>query len=376
MRAEEDRPSLRERLAAWRVRLVADPRFQRFCASVPGLRGVARAKASALFDIAAGFVYSQVYVACVRLDLFAMVSRRPATAAEIAARCELDPEGAARLLAAAAAIGLLQERGGRYALADLGAAMLGNPGAAAMALHHHLLYADLADPVAMFRKGRGETALSRYWAYARSDDPAALHQADVAGYTALMAASQSLVADDILDAYPFGRHRALIDVAGGDGAFLRRAAARFPRLALTLVDLPPVAAIAAGRMAQAGLPADRVRIHGADARAGGLPGGHDVATLVRILHDHDDDGARAFLAAAHGALEPGGALVVAEPRADAGETRTMGDAYFGVYLYAMGSGRPRSAAAIAALLKDAGFRNIRPLPTKRPLLVGVVAAQK
>ncbi len=35
-----------------------------------------------------------------------------------------------------------------------------------------------------------------------------------------MAASQPLVADEILDAYPFARHRCLLDVGGGDGSFL------------------------------------------------------------------------------------------------------------------------------------------------------------
>ncbi len=57
-------------------------------------------------------------------------------------------------------------RDGRFALADLGAAVIGNPGIAAMVEHHALLYADLADPVALLRGETGRTRLASYWPYA------------------------------------------------------------------------------------------------------------------------------------------------------------------------------------------------------------------
>ena len=50
--------------------------------------------------------------------------------------------------------------------------LLANPGIEAMVEHNALLYHDLADPVAFLRDPQRETALSRYWAYARADDPA------------------------------------------------------------------------------------------------------------------------------------------------------------------------------------------------------------
>ena len=56
-----------------------------------------------------------------------------------------------------------------------------------------------------------------------------------------MTASQPLVADEILDAYPLSRHRCLLDVGGGEGAFVTRAAERTPALRCILFDLPAVA---------------------------------------------------------------------------------------------------------------------------------------
>ena len=50
------------------------------------------------------------------------------------------------------------------------------------------------------------------------------------------------------------------------------------------------------------------------------------------------------------------------------------DAYFAFYLLAMGSGRPRSADTLAALLRAAGFDRVRLLPTSQPMLVRVMLA--
>ena len=81
-----------------------------------------------------------------------------------------------------------------------------------------------------------------------------------------------------------------------------------------------------------------------------LPHGADVASLIRVLHDHDDELVRVILAAIHDALPPRGVLLVAEPMAGAPGAEPMGEAYFGFYLLAMGRGRPRSASEIAAHL--------------------------
>ena len=163
-----------------------------------------------------------------------------------------------------------------------------------------------------------------------------------AAYSELMSQTQALVAETILDAYPFARHRRLLDVGGGEGAFLATAAERAPRLALTLFDLPPVAARARAKFAALGL-SGRVEAIGGDCLRDPLPQGADVVSLVRVLHDHDDESARALLAAVRRALPPGGVVVVAEPMAGARGAEPMGDAYFGFYLLAMGRGRPRTS---------------------------------
>jgi demethylspheroidene O-methyltransferase len=359
---------------ALRDRLLADPRFQRWAAAFPPTRHIARRESRALFDLCAGFVYSQVLFACTELRLFEVLRHGPQATQGLAKRLGLEPTAAGRLLEAAAALRLVEgDEASGWRLGPLGAVMSGSPGIAAMVEHHRLLYDDLRDPVALLRGDTQPTRLAQFWSYARADTTTAIDPASVADYSQLMSASQSLVADDVLDAYPVHRHRCLLDVGGGEGVFLAAVARRAPRLRLMLFDLPPVAARARRRLEEAGL-ADRVAIHAGNFGSDRLPAGADLVSLVRVVHDHDDAAVLRLLRAVREVLPPDGALLIAEPMSGQAGTEPMADAYFGFYLLAMGQGRPRTPAAVMQLVRAAGFRDARTRPTARPLLASVVVA--
>ena len=314
-----------DRYLALRDRWLSSPRFQRWAAAFPLTRPTARNRARALFDVCAGFVYSQILFACVRLKLFDLLAEGPETAAIIAAKLQLPLDSTERLLDAAVSLRLLEKRGvGRFGLGALGAALVGNPGVGAMIEHHSLLYADLHDPVGLLRGPRGQTELAKYWAYAKSDAPAGLEGAQVADYTALMSCSQPLVAGEILDAYPLHKHRCLLDVGGGEGTFLIEAAKHSPDLQLRLFDLPPVAERAARRFEKLGL-ATRAQAHGGDFLQDQLPVGADVVSLVRVVHDHDDASVATLLQAVYRALPKDGVLLLAEPMMGTPGAAPVGD---------------------------------------------------
>jgi demethylspheroidene O-methyltransferase len=175
-----------------------------------------------------------------------------------------------------------------------------------------------------------------------------------------------LVASAILSACDLRSFRCLLDIGGGDGSFLMAATAHAPQLRGVLFDLPPVSARAALRFAGSAA-ADRLRAVPGDFRQNPLPQGADLVSLVRVLHDHDDEPVLALLRAIRAVLPRSGQLLIAEPlRATPGAER-MGDAYFGFYLLAMGQGRPRSMDEIGALLAQAGFARPRELATALPL---------
>lgn len=366
---------LRDRIDDWGDRAELDPRLIALAIRFPPSRPIARRRAGALFDLCAGFVYAQVLVACVRLDLFAELRAGPRRLDDLARALDLPEAAALRLLEAAASLRLVRRvSGDRFRLGPLGRAVVLDPGIAAMVEHHAMLYRDLADPVALLRGEPGERALGAFWSYSETSDASGHDAGRTQAYTRLMSASQAMVSNQILAAYPFGRHRRMVDAGGGDGTFLEAVARAAPHLDVTLFDLPSVAAEAEARFARAGL-ANRAHIIGGDFRHDPIPSEADLVSLVRVLHDHDDAAVAALLAAVRRALPAGGTLLIAEPMAETAGAERVGGAYFGFYLLAMGQGRARSPAELSRMLATAGFVDIERRATALPIVTGVLVAR-
>ena len=372
-----DTGSWPERFRDWRSRTVAKPAFQRWAAAFLPTRWIVRRQAGELFDLVAGFVYSQVLQACVRLKLFDILADGPLPLADLALRLNLGTDAAQRLLAAAASLELVERRsGGRFALGRLGAPLVGNTAITSMIEHHATLYGDLADPVALLRGDGRPPAMAGYWPYAAHDGQATarLTAEQVAEYSTLMSMTQPLVTAEVLQAYSFAGHRCLLDIGGGEGTFLRAVALQAPQLQLRLFDLPAVAERAHARLQACGL-GSRAQATGGDFFVDELPRGADIVSMIRVAFDHPDERVLALLRSVRRALPDDGTLLLAEPMAGAPGAAAMGDAYFGFYLLAMGRGRPRSAADLSALLLEAGFDGGRSLPTLLPLQTGVIVAR-
>lgn len=368
---------LRERMADARNRLLASPGFQRWARRNPLTRFMARRRARALFDLCAGFVYSQVLSSCVQLDIFGLLADGPLGRDEIARRTRLDADTCDMLLRSATSLKLLEARAGdRYGLGIHGAALLANPGVCAMVEHHAFFYRDLSDPLALLRREQEQTMLSLFWDYQGARDQHHDHPAAIGTgpYTELMSASQAMVAEQIVDSYPLRSHQCLLDVGGGDGTFLRSVARSAPDLSLMLFDLPPVVEHARRQFEAAGLPNDVNCIAGSVFDQP-LPTGADVISLVRVIHDHDDEAALDILRRCRAALPAGGTLLLAEPMARERVGDPATDAYFGFYLHAMGRGRPRTAGELSRLLEMAGFVRCQDVRTHLPMLTSLLVAR-
>ena len=368
-RTHESRDTIADRFKNFRARLIASPKFQKFCAGFWPTKFVARSKAAEVFDLCNGFVYSQVLFACVRLNLLQTLQENSRTIEEIAAFSNLPFDGARRLVMAAVSLNILEARSAdRYSLGEVGAAILGNPGLQGMILHHEHFYKDLQNPVAMLSARSDTTALAKYWYYSAKQDHDETERAIMATYSDLMSETQTVLADEVLRAYRFDQHQHLMDVGGGDGAFLRRAYEAAPHLELSLLDLPTVVELAGRRFQTDGIPVT--------TRAGNMfedawPDQADLITLIRVALDHDDEKVEILLRRARAALKPGGVLLLAEPMTDSPK---VGYAYFGFYLWAMGSGRARSSKELRTMLHRAGFNQTLMLRTGLPDIVRVIRA--
>jgi len=367
--------SLIDRVANWRNRMAASPGFQRWAGSFFLTRFIARRHARELFDLCSGFVYSQVLYAGVQLNLFGKLRNGPLTMEEIAVAVGLPLEGTERLVRAASALDLLEgTQDGRWRLTVNGASIAPSTGLEKLIEHNQLLYRDLLDPVAMLRDPRrSQTAIAAYFPYGEAGRPEDVDPVAAARYSDLMASTVPPLAEEVVDAYPVSNHKKLLDVGGGIGAFLGLMGSHAPKLDLMLFDLPAVAVHAKAQLASTGL--GRVEVHSGNFQTDPLPLGADLVTLVRVLLDHGDEVALTVLRRVRESLEPGGTLLVVEPFSGIKGAERVGDAYFGLYLFAMGRGRARTIAQHQALLRAAGFSRTRLVATRYPVHTGIIAAQ-
>jgi demethylspheroidene O-methyltransferase len=367
-------PDLSAAAATWRNRLVGSRRFQRWAAAFPLTRGLARRDGERLFDLMAGFVYAQTLQACVELGVLHRLRGGPQHPAELAASLGLEVDRAAALCQAAASLDLLERRRDRqFQLARLGAAVLAVPGLEAMIRHHRMFYRDLCDPAALLR-GETETELALFWPYVLGAE-AEVNAVAAERYSELMARTQALVAEEILRTVRLDGVSRLMDVGGGTGAFLGAVAEAYPRIGLTLLDLPVVTKATGRTLAARGLER-RIQLAAGDFRIDRLPQGADAISLVRVLYDHGDETVAGLLDRVATALPPGGLVVVAEPMSGGARPSRFGDGYFALYTMAMRTGQVRSPEAIAALLAAAGLDRVRHPRTFRPFVTGVVTARK
>ena len=372
--SDEPRPKFWDKWRARYLDLVGSAAFQSWAAHSLFTRATAKRDGERLFDLVAGFTYSQILQAFVALDLPRHLRARPAYPSELAAKLDAPERRISVLCQAAASLGLLTRlRDGRYALARLGAAINGVGGLRDMILHHDILYRDLG-PAEGFFRGETDPDLARFWPYvfgaAAAEDPATAER-----YSHLMSETQNLVSDEILSSLSFGKAQHVMDIGGGTGVFLAACAKAHPDVQVTLFDLPQVAALAQDRFERAGIAA-RATIVSGSFRDDPLPIGPDLITLIRVLYDHEDETVLRLLKSVHAALPEGGKIVIAEPMSGGQTPDRSADAYFALYCMAMGTGTVRSAAQIGELLSEAGFAGVSPVKTGRPFVTRIVTAEK
>ncbi len=341
----------------FRNRLLADPKFLAFAQRFPLTRPVARAKSRQLFNLLAGFSYSQVLYACVTLRVLEHVGQSGISIDQLSSKIGLSKSKTELLVCAAVALDILAIDKTHVFLGAQGAALLGQPWIMRFVEHHKFFYRDLEDPVAMLQGKSASDGLRSYWTY---DDS----ESDKKAYSELMAASQQAVAAQILGSYNFGKHQNILDVGGGSGAFLEAVGQRYPHLKLNLFDLPGVVNLAKDK--------PNVALHPGDFRFGPLPLGMDLISLIRVVHDHDDDVVLQILRNVRSASSLTTTLLIAEPFAGTHANAKVTDAYFNLYFAAMGQGRTRTPAEITALAAQAGFGRAKIWQTNMPLITGLM----
>ena len=351
-----------ERISRWMM----TPSGYQWALSNPLTRWVVKKRTQRVFELMAGFVHSQVVLACVRLHIFEILQRSPETLEDLAKHTQIPIASLQRLLQSAVALKLLRRlQADLYAIGPLGAPIAAHPGIQAMVEHNNLLYRDMLEPVEFLREtGRG--SMAQYWPYSQTgvykNDAAQDSYAE--RYSHLMASSQNFVVEELLRSYAFGGHKGVLDVGSGKGQFVASLAARESHLTFTVFDLPSVLPFARQHHVSLGV-AQRVTYAPGSFFDDALPKGADLITLIRTI-----------LSKVFDALPLGGTFILAEPMAHSDSAESASDAYFHFYLLAMGAGRLRTSRELSALLSEAGFTHIELLHNAMPIHTRILVAKK
>lgn len=166
----------------------------------------------------------------------------------------------------------------------------------------------------------------------------------------------------------------LLDVGGGDGTVGCALVQRYPRLLVTVFNLPASAAIARRTIDEAGC-GQRVAVHEGDFLQDPLPRGFDRVLFSRVLTDWDAATCLMLFRKARESLASGGRLVINEALVDENPDFAMAWEFRYVFYDTFGRALFKPLRVYERLLAEAGFDVVRVLPPVGDELYSVVEAE-
>jgi SAM-dependent methyltransferase len=321
-----------------------------------------------IMQLSTAYWASQTLLTANRLGVFEQLAAEPRSTAQLAAALGTDARATELFLNACVALGLLEQRAPGYANSALAAAFLvpGRPAYLGNALRYSdNLSATWGGLERSLRSGAPALAPASYL----GDDPKRTRDFVYGMHDRALAIGQALVG--LVDLT--GRTR-LLDVGGGPGTYAALFARRYPGLRATVIDLPPVAALAGEIIASLGA-SDVVTARPGNYLDCDLPADQDVVLISGVFHREREATCRDLIARALAALAPGGLLLVSDVFADAGGTSPAFATLFGLnMLLTAPDGGVHADADVAAWMEQAGCARTerRPFPPPMPhrLVIG------
>lgn len=306
-----------------------------------------------LMDLATGYWRSAALTAAVDLELFeAMAASGGVTAEDAAARTGASVRHTRELMNALVAMGLAAVQHGRFRLAPDAARFLdpSSPTCLLGALRYNAdlypLWGRLAHAV---RHGAPVVPPRTHLGL----DAAATRRFAMGMHSRALA-----LAPHLLPSLDLAGTGTLLDVGAGPGTFSRLLAEQNHSLEVVQLDLAPVLALAR-ELAMQSPAAPRLSFAEADYRADDYGGPFDAALYCGALHQESPESAAAVLRRIAAALRPGGRAWVVDLMLDEGGAGPLFPCLFSLSMALTSPiGRVYEAREAAAMVREAGFRNV------------------
>jgi O-methyltransferase domain/Dimerisation domain len=315
-----------------------------------------------------GFRVTQMIHVAANLGLADRLAEQPRTPEQLAVVVGADAQALHRLLRALASLGIFAEdAGGAYGLTAQATLLRSDvPGSLrSIALLYGEEWMWQAYGAMMHSVRTGQSAFIRvhgHTLYGYLQE----HPRAAAQFNAAMSSFSSQEIPAILAAYDFAGVRSVVDIGGGQGAFIAGLLGAHPQLSGTVFDLASVIAGAAPVFDEAGI-ADR-----ACAVAGDffeqVPAGGDLYLMKSVLHNWDDEDALRIVSVCRAAMASHARLLVIERVIPSGNQPSEAK-LFDINMMTVAGGRERSVEEYRTLLAKAGLALTRVVPTASPLSI-------
>jgi O-methyltransferase len=319
---------------------------------------------SVLDLLSSAWIFQGVY-AVTKLGIVDALRDGPQTSDAVAERVGADPDAVYRVMRMVASRGVFtQEPGRRFALAPMGRALLADT---PDSMRGYVLF--VGDPLHWEHWGQlsesvrtGRCAIEEVrgkptfeWL---EDEPEL-----AAVFNDGMTSISKMETPTVVAAYDFSQFGTIVDVGGGHGLLLSAILREASNSRGVLFDAESVVQGAPAVLEPAGVSDRCTAVSGSFFES--VPAGGDAYVLKHIIHDWDDEKSLAILRNIHAAMNPGAKVLIVEavvPDDDREHLSKLLD----LEMLVAATGRERTEAEYGELLRKAGFRHTRTVPTVGP----------
>jgi SAM-dependent methyltransferase len=296
------------------------------------------------------------------LKLYPLLAEQPRTLRELCDALNIAPRAAEALVSVSTALGLLEERDGRYSLTSVAEDYMLEGSATYFGGYFDMMIQNYS--MYSFESLR-RAVLTNAPQFYGGDDVFTSHlsRADrVRKYTRAMHSVSMGAALAWPERVDLSGHRLMLDIGEGSGAHAIGAAQQWAKLQVVVFDLAPVCSLADEFISQHGLQ-NRIRTHAGDMWVDTFPPA-DLHLYSQIFHDWPSDKCRLLTRKSFEGLEPGGRVILHEMLYDDRKTGPFSTAAMNInMLLQYEAAQQYSGRELSTMLEEAGFCDIEVTPT-------------